>query len=159
MSTRYGAGDLDSAVRALEGARLAELRRTLNIVVLGSMRGEEDVRLHVVCPFRVRAGDRILVASADMRYPLDRKDEDSFDKYRTRYDRSARMLTSRFAEHEFRIVRAELGRGGAITLESDLDLTIEVFPDVAGPIECWRLFTTSSDEHYVYNPRPTEDED
>src|SRR4051812_8640590 len=111
MTTRYGTTDLQSAVRALEGARLAELGRTLDIAVLGSSRGQDDVRLHVVCPFRVRAADRILVGSADMRYPLDRNDEDSFDKYRTQYDRVAEMITARFTEHSFSVVRAELGRG------------------------------------------------
>ncbi|MEU4239055.1 hypothetical protein [Actinoplanes sp. NPDC026619] len=154
-STRQDQSELASAVRALEGARLVEVRRTLNIAIVGLLRGDEEVRLHAQCPLRIGVGDRLLMASGDMRYPLSGAGDraEAFDSYRTNYDRFAEQVTARFAAHDFDIMRAELGRGGKITLEAVDDFWIEVAPDVSGPIECWRLFVKDSDEHFVYQAR------
>src|SRR4051812_43631481 len=116
MTSTHNPADLASAVRALEGARLVEVRRTLNIAIVGSLRGEEEVRLHAQCPLRIGVGDRLLLASGDMRYPLSGAGgrEQAFDTYRTNYDRFAEQVTARFTAHDFVVVRAELGRGGRI---------------------------------------------
>jgi len=152
----HDGGELGAAVRALEGARLVEVRRTLNIAIVGAERGGEEFRLHAQCPLRIGVGDRLLMASRDMRYPLSGAGgrEQAFDSYRTNYDRFAELVTARFTAHEYPILRAELGRGGKIGLESIEDLWIEVVPDVSGPIECWRLFVRGDNEsHYLYQAR------
>jgi hypothetical protein len=46
-------GELATAISGLEGSRFVELGRTLNMVEVGFVRGEEEIRLHVQCPFRV----------------------------------------------------------------------------------------------------------
>lgn len=156
MTSTRDQADLISAVRALEGTRLVEVRRTLDIAILGFLRGDEEVRLHAQCPLRIGVGDRLLMASGDMWYALsgagDR--DQAFDTNRTNYDRFAEQMTARFVAQEFPIVRAELGRGGKITLDSVDDLWIEVAPDVSGPIESWRLFVLHDDaDHYIYQAR------
>jgi hypothetical protein len=156
MTSTRDQADLASAVRALEGARLVEVRRTLNIAIVGLARGDEEVRLHAQCPLRIGVGDRLLMASGDMRYELSGAGgpAKAFDTYRTNYDRFAEQVTQRFGAHDFDIVRAELGRGGKITLEAVDDFWIEVTPDVSGPIESWRLFVMGEDEqHFIYQAR------
>jgi hypothetical protein len=56
MTTEFGHGALLSAVDALVGARVVEVRRTLNIAIVGLIRGDESVRLHARCPMKVKAG-------------------------------------------------------------------------------------------------------
>src|SRR4051812_34255631 len=106
-STRQESSELASAVRALQGARLVEVRRTLNIAIVGLVRGDEEVRLHAQCPLRIGVGDRLLMASGDMRYELSGAggQEKAFDTYRTNYDRFAEQVTQRFGAHDFDIVR------------------------------------------------------
>lgn len=155
-STRPESSELASAVRALQGARLVEVRRTLNIAIVGLVRGDEEVRLHAQCPLRIGAGDRLLMASGDMRYALSGAGgrEKAFDTYRTNYDQFAEQVTQRFEAHDFGVVRAELGRGGKITLDAIDDFWIEVTPDVSGPSESWRLFVMGEDEqHFIYPAR------
>ena len=145
MGTEYAPDALIAAVRGLRGARLAGIDRLLGMVRIGLVRGGDEVRLHVQCPVRLVNGDRILLGSADLRHPPDRGDA---------FDRSARTATGLFGKREHTVVRAEVGPGGALVLETTGDLRIEVFPDVSGPIECWRLFVHGVDEHFVYRGWP-----
>lgn len=156
MTTEYAIDALRSAVGALEGAQLADVGRTVDMVELGLIRGSEWIRLHVHCPFRIVRADRILLATADMRYPLDRAVDRgaAFEARTTQFDRLATILAGHFAEKVYAVTRAELGAGGAVRLECGDDLRAEIFPDVSGPIECWRLFVKGSDDHFVYRARP-----
>jgi hypothetical protein len=156
MTTEYAIDALRTAVGALEGARFTDVGRTLDMVELGFIRESEWVRLHVQCPFRLVRGDRILLATADMRYPVDRHaDRDAaFDARTTQFDRIAAILESVLAGTAHAVTRAEVGAGGAVRFEFGDDLLAEIFPDVSGPIECWRLFAKGSDDHHVYRARP-----
>lgn len=159
MTTEYGIDALRSAVQALEGAQFTDVSRTLDMVERGFTRQSELVRLHVQCPFRLLRGDRILLATADMRYPLDRDGDRSaaFDTRTTQFDRLATILTSLLAEKAPSVTQATLGAGGVVRLECGDGLRLEVFPDVSGPVECWRLFVKGSDDHYVFRARPPKD--
>jgi len=159
MTTEYATDALRFAVRALEGAKFTDVGRTVDMVELGFTRQTESVRLHVQCPFRLIRGDRILLATADMRYPLDRSGDRSvaFDTRTTQFDRLAAIITSLLTEKVCSVTRAKLGAGGAVRLECGDDLRLEVFPDVSGPVECWRLFVKGSDDHFVFRARPKKD--
>ncbi|MEU7876376.1 hypothetical protein [Dactylosporangium sp. NPDC049140] len=157
MTTEYAIDALRSAVRALEGAQFTDVGRTLDMVELGFVRGSESVRLHVQCPFRLMRGDQIVLATADMRYPVNRHGDRNaaFDARTTQFDRIAAILVeSVLAGTAHAVTRAEVGAGGAVRLECGDDLLAQIFPDVSGPIECWRLFVKGSDDHYVYRARP-----
>jgi hypothetical protein len=75
MTTEYTIDRLRPAIRALEGARIADVGRTVDMVELGLRREAEWIRLHVHCPFRMVRNERVLLGSADMGYPLDRQDD------------------------------------------------------------------------------------
>jgi hypothetical protein len=152
MTTEHGQAELLSAVDALAGSRVVEVRRTLNIAILGLTRGDESVRLHAQCPFRIVYGDRVVLGSTDMVYAVDRKanPDEAFDRYETQYDRSAAHITTLLAETPYLVTAAELRPAGAIHLDCTGNLQIDVLPAVSGPLECWRLFVQKSDDHFVY---------
>jgi hypothetical protein len=154
VGTKYGLEDLRAGVRALEGGRLTDFGRTLNMVEVGVSRGDDIVRLHVQCPFRLVLRDKVVLGSADMRYPLKGANPDTaYEDYATQYDRLAKILTAALDERVHPVIRADLLPGGAILLESIDDIRLEVFPDVSGPIECWRLFVKDVEGHLVYRAR------
>jgi hypothetical protein len=146
------------AVRALEGMRLAEIRRTVNLVVL-VFRPDEgpDHTIHAPCAFRVLYGDVILLGSRDMYWPRERgadRDE-AFDRFTTRYDAKAEFLTARFAEDDFRVTSAGIGPGGLLTVEAIHgadSIRLELVPVNSGrKVESWRLFAVgNTTEHFVY---------
>jgi hypothetical protein len=144
--------ELSAAVSALEGTRIVDLGRTLNMVEVGFERGGALYRLHAQCPFRVVHGARILVGSTDMNYPEDRKADGNlaYDTYATMFDRNAKRLTERFAAGEFLVVSAVLRENGEIVIELPESVRFEVFPACSGPVESWRLFEKGSDVHHVY---------
>lgn len=154
MIVRFGVAELTAAVRDLTGARLVGVARTVNIIEINLVRDGVAVRLHVQCAFRLLKGDRIMMGSADLRYPVqsDADRDGAFDEYATRFDRSAELATSLLGRRVCPVLTAELGPGGALTLQVSDGLRVEVLPDVAGPIECWRLFAEGADEHFVYRP-------
>lgn len=147
------AGELATAISGLKGSRFVGLGRTLNMVEVGFRRGEEEIRLHVQCPFRVVREGRILLGSTDYLYPRDRgTDADvAFDRYETHFDRIAPRLEEMLGDGIL-VVEAHLRDDGAFHFDTTESLRIEVFPAVSGPIECWRLFVRGADEHYIYPP-------
>ena len=154
MIVRFGLADLAAAVADLAGARLVGVARTVNIIEVDLVRDDVAVRLHVQCAFRLLKGDRIMVGSADLRYPVEAGADsgDAFDEYATQFDRAAGMVTSLLGRRVCPVLSAEVGPGGALTLRVSDGLRVEVLPDVAGPVECWRLFTEDAEEHFVYRP-------
>jgi hypothetical protein len=122
------------------------------MVEAGFIRGNDEVRLHVQCPFRVVRGARTLLGSTDFRYPLKGHSDRAlaFDRYETQFDQAARLLTERLG-NGLLVHEAHLRDDGTFHLAME-ELRIEVFPAVSRPIECWRLFSKGSDEHYAYPP-------
>jgi hypothetical protein len=149
MVTEFGQAELRAAVAALAGARVVEVRRTLNIAIVGFTRGDESVRLHAQCPFRGVYEDRVVIGTRDMNYAIDRE-PDAFDRYRTQYDRLAEQITTLLTSEDRTVTSASMGRAGALTIECAGGLAFDVLPAIAGPKECWRLFVEGSDEHFVY---------
>ena len=143
--------ELATAIADLCGTRFASVGRTLNMVEAGFVRGSDELRLHVQCRFRVVRGARILLGSTDFRYPLKGHSDRAlaFDRYETHFDQAARLLNERLGDG-LPVREAHLRDDGAFYLATTEELRIEVFPAVSGPIECWRLFSMGSDEHYVY---------
>jgi hypothetical protein len=152
MVTEFGQDALGSALEALVGARVVEVRRTLNIAIVGLTRGDESVRLHAQCPFRMVYNNRVILGSTDMHYP---RAAEAYDRYETHYDRSASKITALLAAETHVVTAASLGLAGAVHLQCTERLQFDVLPAVGGPIECWRLFAEGSDEHYVCEPGRT----
>jgi len=144
--------DLAAAIDGLNGWRVTDVGRTLNMVEVGFVRADAVYRLHVQCPFRVVQRAHIALGSSDMYYPLDRKmgQDVAFDTYATQFDRSAKILTERLGPDGVAVVDAKLEENGAFYFEIEGAARFEVFPAISGPKECWRLFQKGSDVHYVY---------
>ncbi len=136
----------------LVSARVTGFDRTVDIIEAGFRRGDAETRLHAQCPFRVTRGDKILLGSEDLRFPATR-DADAVTAFRDRttmFERKARRLSERFEAVEYRVESAELGPAGRFSLRLGDDVTIEVLPACAGPVEQWRLFDRGTDRHFVY---------
>jgi hypothetical protein len=157
MIAMHTFAELAAAIHALHGARVVSLGRTLNMAEVGLTRGDDLIRLHVQCPFRVVQGGKVLTGSTDMRWPLKRNADpaEAYDTYQTQFDRGAKILTERLATGVFPVLDAEMTGDGAFRLTIVDDVRFESFPATAGPVECWRLFVKGSDLHYVYPPSAT----
>lgn len=144
--------ELAESLQELVGSRVADLGRTVNMAEVGFEKDDETYRLHVQCAFRVVRGDQILVGSADMSYPEDRKaDPDvAYDTNATMYDRNARRLTARFEASEYRVLATRMSDTGSVVIEITNSVGFEFMPTCSGPIEAWRLFGMKSRVHYVY---------
>ncbi|MER7282583.1 hypothetical protein ABT369_49935 [Dactylosporangium sp. NPDC000244] len=149
--------DLAAAIADLCRTRFVNVGRTLNMVEVGFMRGDDEVRLHVQCPFRLVRHSKVLLGSTDYLYPLKAHSDRAvaFDRYETQFDRRAQILTEALGDG-LPVREAHLRDDGAFYLATADELRIEVFPAVSGPIECWRLFVKGSDKHYVYPPAADE---
>lgn len=64
------------------------------------------------------------------------------------YDRTANILTEKFAAGEFPVIEAEMLENGEIIIEITESVRFEVFPVCSGPVQSWRLFEKGSDVHY-----------
>jgi hypothetical protein len=150
--------ELTAAIAELCETRFVAVGRTLDMVEVGFIRGDDEVRLHVQCPFRIVRHAKVLLGSTDYLYPLNRHADRAlaFDRYETQFDRSAKLLTEMLGDG-LPVHDAHLRDDGAFHLATAEELRIEVFPAVSGPIECWRLFIKGSGEHYVYPPAVVED--
>jgi hypothetical protein len=146
-------GELATAISGLEGSRFVGVGRTLNMVEAGFLRNDEEMRLHVQCPFRIVRDGRILLGSTDYLYARNRgTDPDvAFDRYDTHFDRIAQRMKEMLGDGLF-VIEAHLRDDGAFHLATTEKLRIEVFPAVSGPIECWRLFVKGAGKHYIYPP-------
>ena len=149
--------DLTDAVHALVGMRLVEIRRVLNIAIVIFRHGDgTEHTIHAQCPFRVLHGEAILLGSFDMHWPrrCDADRDEAFDTFATMYDGQAKLLTSIFADGEFRVTRSELETAGALGVEAANGphvLRLEAIPMTSGPtVESWRLFRLGDSVHHVY---------
>ncbi|GLY43163.1 hypothetical protein Amsp01_091860 [Amycolatopsis sp. NBRC 101858] len=152
------------AVKALEGMRLTEIRRIVNMVVV-VFRPDDGVdhTIHAQCSFRAVHGDVILIGSRDMNWPKPGVDRAvAFEDFTTMYDVRSESLTSSFAEGDYRVTGTGIGPGGLLAVEavhgSD-SIRLEIMPDSSGPkVESWRLFAVgTADEHHVYPPAAGRD--
>jgi len=150
-------------VEDLTGARIVEIRRVLNMAVVGFARDDEEFRLHAQCPFRLLIGDRVLLGTKDMWYRRDRDMEFdvAWDTYATVFDKRAEEITSILASEEHVVASAEVGAVGLFTVEATTGLHIDVLPDSSSKrLEMWRLFARHDIErHFVYPPEVEEEDD
>jgi hypothetical protein len=66
------------------------------------------------------------------------------------YDRTAKILTEKFAAGELPVIEAEMLENGEIIIEITESVRFEVFPVCSGPAQSRRLFEKGSDVHYLY---------
>ncbi|WP_328612933.1 hypothetical protein OHS18_28030 [Amycolatopsis sp. NBC_00355] len=145
--------ELTAGLASLVRARVTDFSRTLNMAEVGFLRDGVVWRLHAQCPFRVRQGDRILVGTVDMNYPVDPEADRmaAFDQYAMMFDRNAKKLTALFQQTASFVDSAVLGPAGIVTLALSESVVIEVMPASAGlRVEQWRIFERGSDTHYVF---------
>src|SRR3954451_1193755 len=99
--------ELATAIADLCGIRFVNVGRTLNMVEVGFMRGDDEVRLHVQCPFRLVRHSKVVLGSTDYLYPLKAHSDRAlaFDRYETQFDRRAKILTEKCSVTVCRCVR------------------------------------------------------
>ena len=150
---------LDAALDALAGLALSRLGRTGDTlwIQLGPLReidGDDGPRevgawaLHVACPWRWLATDRLVVGSGDLLTPADAdvelEDYDWDEPGASWLDVRLGELAAHLAGSPASIFRATRDRWLGLRLELDDDTMIELFPNstATGHVstEFWRLF-------------------
>lgn len=112
----------------------------------GRTRTVSRVAVHVQCPWRVTAGERVLIGSADIFAPAAEStaeaaptiaEEFDWEKHRTRFDERASALL----EGPALVVRsAALGSAGRLLISFSAGEVFEAFPDGSLDREAWRIF-------------------
>ena len=150
---------LDDALAALTGLAISRVGRAgdslwIHLGPLQTVDGDEGPReigawaLHVSCPWRWIATDRVVVGSGDLLTPADAdvelEDYDWDEPGASWLDVRLGELAARLAESPVSIFRATRDRWLGLRLELDDDTAIELFPNSTptGHVstEFWRLF-------------------
>ena len=151
--------ELDAALAALDGLTLSRLERAgdtlwIQLGPLHTVEGEDGPRavgtwaLHVSCPWRWYASDRVLVGSGDLMTPADAdvelEDYDWDEPGASWLDVRLAELGAHLAESPASVFRMTRDRWLGLRLELDDDSVIELFPNSTptGHVstEFWRLF-------------------
>jgi hypothetical protein len=159
---------LDAALAALAGLALSRLERAGDTlwIQLGALRpvegdaGSREVgawALHVSCPWRWYAGDRVLVGSGDLLTPADAdvelEDYDWDEPGASWLDVRLGELGAHLAESPASVFRATRDRWLGLRLELDDDTVLELFPNSTptGHVstEFWRLFRPGAGEAHL----------
>ena len=160
--------ELDAALAALDGLTLSRLERVADTlwIQLGALRtiegaeGPRDVgewALHVSCPWRWCASDRVLVGSGDLLTPADAdvelEDYDWDEPGASWLDVRLGELAAHLAGSPVSVFRATRDRRLGLRLELDDDTVLELFPNSTptGHVstEFWRVFQPGTGEAHL----------
>lgn len=132
----------------------------------GKEREVGDYALHVQCAWRIRCGDKVVVASRDLYYPPEETAEEidtrpeNFNWDVQGGNRRDKRITELFQNEtrEFSVQKVEAGEAGAFTIILDQGYALDVFPDDSQSGEHWRLFKPYRGErHFVVSGNGIED--
>jgi hypothetical protein len=135
--------------------------------------GEKEVgeyALHVQCAWRIRRGDRVVVASRDLYSPPEENPEENPKENNDRPgnfhwdvqggNRRDRRIAELFQNEtrQFMVRKVEAGEAGGFTIVFEDEYALEVFPDDSMSGEHWRIFKPYADEpHFVVTGAGIED--
>lgn len=134
--------------------------------VVKDSRGDErevgEYALHVQCAWRIRRGDRVVVASRDLYSPREETDDRpaNFNWDVQGANRRDKRIAELFQNEtrEFLVQEVEAGEAGGFTLILDDGHALDVFPDDSLSGEHWRLFKPYAGEpHFVVTGDGIED--
>ena len=120
-----------------------------------------EYALHIQCPWRITAGENIVVGHREVYYPVSGDEPESdFDWGPMGSNRLDQSLDRIFKDERKLVVQAvEVGVGGYLRLYLSGDLSLEVFPDDSLAHEHWRLFRPyTSERHLVVTGKGIEEE-
>ena len=128
----------------------------------GNEREVGEYALHVTCAWRMRHGDRIVVASRDLYSPPEEGDDrpDDFNWDVQGANRRDKRIAELFQNEtrQFLVRKVEAGKAGSFTVVLDGEYALEVFPDDSLSGEHWRLFKPYAGEpHFVVTGKGLED--
>lgn len=160
--------EVDAALAALDGLALSHLGRSgdslwIQLGALRTVAGDEGPRevgawaLHISCPWRWSASDRVLLGSGDLLTPADAdvelEDYDWDEPGASWLDVRLDELATRLAGSPVSIFRATRDRWLGLRLELDDDTVIELFPNSTptGHVstEFWRMFRPGTGEAHL----------
>ncbi|MEV6284021.1 hypothetical protein [Kribbella sp. NPDC051770] len=124
----------------LIGANVGSVGRalTMGIVELTGSRGQR-LAIHAQCPFRLLHDEKILLGSADMKFPQRGTGTAAFDEFRTIFDSAAVIVNDILGRLDGLVSEVQISSGGALIVRWSAGMTLEVFPDSSGPVEAWRV--------------------
>jgi hypothetical protein len=147
--------EIQAVLAELVGMALIETHRAADMQMFTFGRdGDDQMDLHVQCPWRVESSAGLIVGYRDMRDPPAGVPSDRFDPNEatlTRRDELLNDLMSATRERPRRVVGTIATESADVRIEFDDGLTLSIFPDsVAVDDEYWRLMRlTPGGDHYV----------
>jgi hypothetical protein len=151
-----------AATRAADLASLQFGQRRTIQDMRGNSREVGEYALHVQCAWRIRQGNRVVVASRDLYYPPEETEEPPLD---FNWDMpGANRRDKRIAElfqnetRQFQVHQVKSADAGSFTLSLENEYSFEVFPDDSMHDEHWRLFKPYTEEpHFVVTGKILEE--
>ena len=119
-----------------------------------------EYALHVQCAWRIRQGDRIVVAARDLYHPPEENAPlQDFDWQVLGGNRRDARIQELFQNEtrQFFVREVQAGEAGSFTLILDDAYALEVFPNDSLSGEHWRIFKPSAEEpHFVVTGKGIE---
>ncbi|MCF1593272.1 hypothetical protein [Streptomyces muensis] len=139
---------VDEITRILTGAVAHSVGRAVDMGIV-EFRGPdgEEVMVHMQCPFRIVHDAKIILGSADMRYPQKGAGEQAFDEFRMVYDARATKINKILGQLRPSVDGVTVGAAGELTVAWEQGFRLEVFPDCSGNFEAWRAFVRGGAHH------------
>ncbi|MFD8045166.1 hypothetical protein ACFV5E_17210 [Streptomyces chartreusis] len=139
---------MDEITRILTGTVAHSVGRAVDMGIV-EFHGpdDEEVMVHMQCPFRIVHATKIILGSADMRYAQKDAGAQAFDEFRMIYDARATKINKILGQLRPSVDGVTVGLSGELTVSWEQDFRLEVFPDCSGNMEAWRAFTRGEAHH------------
>ncbi|MFD3497658.1 hypothetical protein [Streptomyces sp. NPDC058678] len=134
--------------RILTGAVVRSVGRAVDmgVVEFDGPHGE-TVMAHVQCPFRIVHDGKIVLGSADMRYPQKGAGARAFDEFRTVFDARATTLNGILGQLRPSVEGVTVDDAGELIVSWAPAFRLVAFPDCSGAMEAWRVFVRGGAHH------------
>jgi hypothetical protein len=157
--------ELSNALQPLVGLPLRCLGRAANLLWVhfgelreslsprGQLRTVGEWALHIQCPWRIRQGTNVVVASGEFCYGSAGEALDDWDKPgKSKFDVTAATLENEFSAFPPSVTSIYIDEVGGFTIELTNDYRLDIFPDRStSNTEHWRLFQPGIDHrHFVF---------
>jgi hypothetical protein len=168
MWSEYVKRRIERALSALVNCRFHGATRAANMAcfAFGPWRIQQKRRgptkvarfsLHVQCPWRIRRGRVVLVASEDRLYPVSADSERNFDEIGSNlWDQKMEVLRKQLRLESVRVETICADSVGGLTLRCSSSIVVEIFPASSAVgdayAEHWRFFETNVSRHVVLRP-------
>lgn len=152
--------ELDLRISVLIGKTLWDCQRAADLAMFSfgpriattNFRGEPktvgEYALHVQCPWSLSTGEKIVVGSQDLYYPVEDVEGSDFD-WQTQPNRLDSGLKTYFSGGGSTVLSTQWDSRGNLNLELDGDGALRLFVADSIPHEQWRLLRPGSEEPHV----------